>query len=150
MKSSAPEIRKTIPSTQRDANIFIEEAIRFHRKIREGGLCLGIDEYFFRLTLDEALQNSLHHGNAGDSGKMITIAITPSDKTITITVRDEGKGFSPNTVRDPRSPDNITRPGGRGLHLIKNFGQARWNEEGNEITIILDEERTGNAHQRSI
>ena len=147
MKNSVQEIRKTIPSTQRDADIFIEEAIRFHRKIRQDGLCLGIDEYFFRLTLDEALQNSLHHGNAGDSGKRIHIAITPSDKTLTITVRDEGEGFSPKSVRDPRSPDNVTRPGGRGLHLIKNFGQARWNEKGNEITIILKEERAGNANQ---
>ncbi|HON77326.1 MAG TPA: ATP-binding protein [Spirochaetota bacterium] len=139
-------IQKTINSTQRDADLFIDNAVFFLRKIQGNGLCPNIHEYFFRLILDEAIQNSIHHGNAGDPCKTIYITITPSSQFITITVRDEGKGFSPQEVSDPRSPENITRPGGRGIHLIKNFGRACWNNEGNEITIILEEGTAADAN----
>lgn len=141
-----PEINKAIQSTQRDADLFIEDAVSFLRDIQKKGMCCKVHEYFFRLTLDEALQNSLHHGNSGNAGKKIFIAIQPSERFLTITVRDEGKGFSPREVTDPRLPDNITRPGGRGIHLIKNFGHTTWNDAGNEITIIMGEENTPNAN----
>ena len=146
MGNSVPGLRKTIRSTQREADLFIDDAVSFLLKTQKDGLCGRIHEYFFRLVLDEAIQNAMRHGNNGDSGKMIQLTIVPSETNITITVRDEGKGFSPNALGDPRSPENKYRPGGRGIHLIKNFGRAAWNKDGNEITIILDEETTGDAN----
>jgi anti-sigma regulatory factor (Ser/Thr protein kinase) len=54
-------------------------------------------------------------------------------------VQDEGPGF--NVARaledDPTDPQNLTRPSGRGLFLIRNFmSEVQFNSVGNEITMI--------------
>lgn len=53
------------------------------------------------------------------------------------TVRDEGKGFNPDTIPDPTDPVNLAMVGGRGLLLIRLFtDQVVHNDRGNEITLI--------------
>jgi CheY-like chemotaxis protein/anti-sigma regulatory factor (Ser/Thr protein kinase) len=52
-------------------------------------------------------------------------------------VRDEGPGFDPATLPDPRAPENLDRFHGRGVLLIRSFmDEVTWNERGNEVTMI--------------
>jgi CheY-like chemotaxis protein/anti-sigma regulatory factor (Ser/Thr protein kinase) len=52
-------------------------------------------------------------------------------------VRDEGPGFNPATLPDPRDRSNIGKAAGRGLFLIRLFmDEVRHNAAGNEITMI--------------
>ncbi len=52
-------------------------------------------------------------------------------------IRDDGIGFDPAKLADPRDPVNLQKCSGRGLFLIRTFmDEVRFNETGNEITMI--------------
>jgi serine/threonine-protein kinase RsbW len=54
-------------------------------------------------------------------------------------VEDEGKGFNPDTLADPREPANQMNVGGRGVLLVKHFAtRVQWNERGNVIEFEKD------------
>ena len=38
-----------------------------------------------------------------------------------VSVRDQGLGFDPDTVRDPLTPENILSANGRGIFLVRQF-----------------------------
>jgi serine/threonine-protein kinase RsbW len=40
---------------------------------------------------------------------------------VSISVRDEGRGFNPNQVPDPTAPENRLFTHGRGIYLMKNL-----------------------------
>ena len=57
-------------------------------------------------------------------------------------IRDEGKGFRPETLPDPTAPQNLERRTGRGLFLIRTFmDEVRHNAVGNEITLVKRRDR---------
>ncbi len=52
-------------------------------------------------------------------------------------IRDDGRGFDPSKLPDPRDPANLQKCSGRGLFLIRTFmDDVRFNETGNEITMV--------------
>lgn len=58
------------------------------------------------------------------------------------TVRDEGPGFDPGCLPDPTDPANLENESGRGVFLIRTFmDEVRFNETGNEITMIKRRKR---------
>lgn len=59
------------------------------------------------------------------------------------TIRDEGHGFNPDDLPDPRDPANLQRASGRGLLLIRTFmDEISFNETGSEITMIRRRSRS--------
>ena len=61
--------------------------------------------------------------------------LTPSE--VMYVIRDEGAGFDPSQLPDPRDPENLVKPSGRGVLLIRTFmDEVTYNEKGNEITMI--------------
>ena len=113
-------------------------------------------------ALAEALANAIDHGNLEldsklrehdlmtyrDTGKVraqqapycnrrvhVTARLSPGEATFII--RDEGPGFDPDDLPDPTDPENITKPSGRGVMLIRTFmDDVRFSETGNEITMV--------------
>ena len=80
--------------------------------------------------------------NAGDAGKRVHIEFTylGPDAGLAIRVRDEGCGFDPDALRDPLSPENLLKPSGRGIFLIRSFTDElelrRAPEGGMEIIMV--------------
>jgi serine/threonine-protein kinase RsbW len=72
------------------------------------------------ISLTEAANNAIIHGNGSDPSKMVDIsaALDPRGKAITFTVTDHGKGFDHNNLPDPTAPENIDQPCGRGVFLM--------------------------------
>jgi CheY-like chemotaxis protein/anti-sigma regulatory factor (Ser/Thr protein kinase) len=65
----------------------------------------------------------------------VSAKITPMKAEFVI--RDEGRGFDPASLPDPRDPANLEKLSGRGLLLIRTFmDQVYHNEAGNEITLV--------------
>lgn len=53
------------------------------------------------------------------------------------TIRDEGQGFDPRSLPDPRDPANLQRVSGRGLLLIQTFmDDVSFNDKASEITMF--------------
>lgn len=72
------------------------------------------------ISLTEAANNAIIHGNGCDPSKTVEISVTPDErgKSLTFTVKDQGKGFDYNNLADPTAPENIDKPCGRGVFLM--------------------------------
>ena len=94
------------------------------------------DIFAVHLAVEEAVVNAVKHGNRGDCEKNVTIEYDITSEKIVITITDEGGGFVPGNVDDPRSGENIYKTGGRGVLLIKSYmDSSEYNQSGNSITM---------------
>ncbi|MCG6158213.1 response regulator [Rubinisphaera margarita] len=65
----------------------------------------------------------------------VTVNLSPSDARFVI--RDEGPGFDPSTLPDPTDPENLLRPSGRGVMLMRSFlDHVSYSASGNEVTLV--------------
>ncbi len=94
------------------------------------------DRFAVEISLDEAFMNAYMHGNKKDPTKKITVSYMITSQQITLSIMDEGNGFTPATVPDPRKDQSLTTPSGRGIFFIKNFmDDVFYNNKGNQITM---------------
>ncbi len=92
----------------------------------------------FRVGLTEALSNAMLYGNAHDPSQNVRLEVRIVGGRLRATVRDQGNGFDPAAVPDPTRPENLTRPCGRGLFLMRQLlDEVFYNERGNEVTLVL-------------
>ena len=90
----------------------------------EVGKRLGFgDEALFGIDMAvrEAVTNAVMHGNRQEADKSVEVSFADSPKELTITVRDEGEGFDPETVADPTTEQNLLKTSGRGILFMRNF-----------------------------
>jgi serine/threonine-protein kinase RsbW len=93
--------------------------------------CAGV-----RLALEEAVVNGLRHGTGGDPAKRVRVRWHASPEALLAEVEDEGPGFDPGRVPDPTLPENLERPGGRGLLLMRHFMTwVLFSGRGNRVTL---------------
>lgn len=79
------------------------------------------DRFAIQLSLEEALVNAVKHGNRCDPSKKVHIRYAIRPDNFEVEISDEGPGFRPDTVPDPLAAENMERPGGRGLLLMKHY-----------------------------
>ena len=95
------------------------------------------------LSLEEAIVNAHKHGHEGDWGKSITLRYHVSADGVVAQVEDQGPGFNQQSVPDPLAPENLERPSGRGLLLMRSYlSGVCHNEQGNCICLC--------KHRRSV
>jgi CheY-like chemotaxis protein len=113
-------------------------------------------------AFEEALLNALYHGNLEVSSDLkevdhtafyslveerrslspwqerrIRVSVRLTMDEIEVTIRDEGPGFDPSKLPDPTDPENLDRPCGRGLMLMRAFmDDVRFNDKCNEVTLV--------------
>ena len=91
-----------------------------------------------RVALAEALANAMVYGNCLDPGKLVDISLRLVSDGVQVVVQDEGQGFDPACIPDPRRPECVSKPEGRGLFLIRQLvDDLAFNEEGNSICMTL-------------
>jgi serine/threonine-protein kinase RsbW len=71
------------------------------------------------LAVREVVANAVLHGNRSDPGKRIFLTAAGEPSGLVIHVRDEGQGFDPSSIPDPREAEGLVQESGRGLLLIK-------------------------------
>jgi serine/threonine-protein kinase RsbW len=92
------------------------------------------DIFAVRLILEEALVNALRHGHRGDSTKVAQLHCWGSDREVMATVKDQGDGFCPDAVPDPRAQESLECPTGRGLLMMKMYASFLiFNARGNGL-----------------
>jgi serine/threonine-protein kinase RsbW len=91
------------------------------------------------LCVSEAVNNSIIHGNKQLIHRQIEVNINCKEKTISITVSDEGEGFDIKTIPDPTHKDNILKESGRGLHIIKSISETvEFNEQAKGLHFQIN------------
>jgi serine/threonine-protein kinase RsbW len=79
------------------------------------------DIFCIKLALEEALVNAIKHGNQMDRTKKVTISYQVAADCFAVRIADEGLGFNPSDVPDPVAVENLERPCGRGLLLMRHY-----------------------------
>lgn len=89
------------------------------------------------IALTEAVNNAIDHGNKRDSKKLVIIDHSEeNNRELKFTVRDEGDGFDFNNLPDPTDPENIEKPEGRGIFLMKNLADTvDFDDYGRSVNI---------------
>ncbi len=89
-----------------------------------------------RLALEEALVNAIKHGNNLDKSKKVHIAYGVTPERFDIRITDEGPGFDPQEVPDPTAVENLERPCGRGLMLMRHYmNEVSFGPRGNAVLM---------------
>lgn len=100
----------------------------------------GFDEsatFAIKLALEEAMTNAVRHGNRSDPAKRVHVWYTVTLERIEILVKDEGPGFIPDLVPDPTLPENIDRPNGRGIMLMRAYlDEVEYCEGGRAVRLV--------------
>ncbi len=102
------------------------------------------DVFGVRLALEEALVNAIKHGNRMDPQKTVLVGCQIGEELVRIEIEDQGAGFKLDEVPDPTDDDNLERPCGRGIMLMRNFMcRVDYNDKGN--CVIMEKARGRSA-----
>jgi len=122
----------TIPSTNAAA-AEVQQAI-VHAIEQQGYHREAI--FAVRLALDEALVNAVKHGNQHDPDKTVHVEFSIDQDRMVIQIEDQGPGFEPEDLPDPTAAENLSRPNGRGVMLMRAYmTEVDFNERGNRVIL---------------
>ena len=72
----------------------------------------------------EAVINAVLHGNRQDPEKRVLVEVDLDGPDVIVRVEDEGDGFDPDSLPDPTAPENLLRPSGRGIFMMRQFADS--------------------------
>lgn len=129
----------TVPADVKRISPLVEEVMGV---VRDLGCAEG-RETDIEIALREALANAVIHGNRSAPDKRVSLRLYGSpDRGLFIAVRDEGEGFDPDNVPDPRSTDRLELPHGRGLFLMRALmDHASHRKGGREVVLWKEKAR---------
>jgi len=88
------------------------------------------------IAVTEAVNNAIKHGNKSDKQKNVSLSLSLEDSQIKFEIRDQGDGFNYKNLPDPTAPENLEKPGGRGIFLMKNLSdEVNFKEEGKVVEL---------------
>jgi serine/threonine-protein kinase RsbW len=97
------------------------------------------EDYYGELliAMTEAVNNAIVHGNKLDPAKQVKVTFDIiEDKTVRFTVEDEGPGFDYHNLPDPTAPENIEKPHGRGVFLMRQLSdKCDFIDEGRVVVM---------------
>jgi serine/threonine-protein kinase RsbW len=116
-----------------------ESLLLVERMVEDVCDVLGVKEEVYGnilLSVTEAVNNAIQHGNKYDLSKVVEISFYKTDQDLTFIIKDEGNGFDFNHLKDPTDPENLESPHGRGVFLMKNLADSvTFENEGREVKI---------------
>jgi anti-sigma regulatory factor (Ser/Thr protein kinase) len=139
------ELRQSLPSKVAGISPFADQLMRFILKFRSA----DGTEADIEIALHEALANAVIHGNGENSCKRIYVECRCyMDGEVSITVRDEGRGFDSSAVLDPTFLENLLFTHGRGIYLMKMLMDEVSFEEGGRVVVMRKKSNANSAEQR--
>ncbi len=126
--------RRWLASTKRS----LAEAARCARRVAAASGCDDDTAADVEIAVREAMANAIWHGNGKRSGSRIFFRCYGGPQAgVVIAVRDEGVGFDPETVPDPRSAQRVELEHGRGLFLMRALMDlVRYRRGGREVVLF--------------
>ncbi|MFH1138229.1 MAG: ATP-binding protein [Pseudomonadota bacterium] len=94
-------------------------------------------ELRIRTVLEEMAVNAWLHGNGENPEKTIVVRWRCGEE-FHLEVGDEGPGFDPACAPDPTTSENLTKPCGRGIFIIKYFSDhVGWRDGGRRVLAAM-------------
>lgn len=97
----------------------------------------GSASFAIRLAIEEAITNAFEHGHQNlEPDVTIRVEYRVSKGVFEIAVEDQGPGFSPDQLPDPTLLENLAKPSGRGVMLMKAYmSEVTFNPRGNRVRM---------------
>ncbi|MCH7513852.1 MAG: ATP-binding protein [Bacteroidetes bacterium] len=90
------------------------------------------------ISVTESVNNAIIHGNKKDKDKNVKITLSLNEGMIKFIISDEGDGFDYNNLEDPTAPENISKPSGRGIFLMKHLAdEVAFLKKGSIVELIF-------------
>jgi len=88
------------------------------------------------VAVTEAVVNAIDHGNKKNPKKQVGISYELTETSLTFSIEDEGPGFDYENLPDPTNPENIEKPNGRGIFLMKKLAdEVGFENEGRVVQL---------------
>lgn len=88
------------------------------------------------IAVTEAVNNAIKHGNSNDKSKNVHLSLSLEESLLKFIVKDEGPGFDYANLPDPTAPENIEKPGGRGIFLMKHLSdEVQFSDKGRVVEL---------------
>jgi serine/threonine-protein kinase RsbW len=127
--------KKVIPSDVQVIRPTALEVLEVVRRCGYGETCA----FAIRLALEEALYNAIKHGNRLDRAKTVEVTYDVDRDRAVFTVTDQGGGFDPTSVPDPTTDENLEKPSGRGIMLMRAYmDQVSYDGTGNRVRLVKE------------
>ncbi len=75
------------------------------------------------LVITEATNNAILHGNKLNGNKLAWLRCQICGDELYVEVQDEGEGFDPTALPNPLDEENLLKPSGRGVFLMKQLAE---------------------------
>jgi anti-sigma regulatory factor (Ser/Thr protein kinase) len=90
------------------------------------------------ISVTESVNNAIKHGNQNEKAKNVSISLMLNESQLKFRVQDEGNGFDYHNLPDPTAPENIEKPGGRGIFLMKHLAdEVTFSNNGSVVELIF-------------
>ncbi|MDB4563871.1 ATP-binding protein [Flavobacteriales bacterium] len=100
---------------------------------------LRVDETHYGeilIAMTEAVNNAIVHGNKLDINKMVDVEVSVDGTVLQFKISDEGPGFDYDNIPDPTAPENIEKPNGRGVFLMRQLADSCEFEDLGRVAIM--------------
>lgn len=132
MNKSTKSIMLRLPSNPRNVSQVESFVQRIVEKYR-----ISPDVYGnILISVTEAVNNAIIHGNRKDESKTVQIQLSQNQGHIAIRVSDEGRGFDYQSIPDPTAPENLSKIGGRGVFLMQQLSdRIHFHDNGRTVEM---------------
>lgn len=90
------------------------------------------------VSLTEAVNNAIRHGNKLDRNKTVDLLLEMGERELLFSIRDKGAGFDFDNIPDPTHPDNLDKPYGRGIFIMKSLSDdLEFLNDGREVQLTF-------------
>jgi len=90
-----------------------------------------------RLAIEEALINAMKHGNRMEESRKVRLAYRVLPDRVEVRIADEGGGFQPECIPDPTADENLQRPCGRGIMLMRSYmDEVTYSANGTKVHMV--------------
>lgn len=91
------------------------------------------------VAVTESVNNAIKHGNQCDKSKNVNISLIIDQKLLKFVVEDQGAGFDPESLPDPTLPENISKPDGRGIFLMRSLcDELQFLNDGRVVEMMFN------------
>ena len=88
------------------------------------------------VSVIEAVNNAIQHGNKNIESKYVDIYCTVTRESVLFRVIDQGTGFDFKKIPDPTKPENLEKPNGRGIFLMNHLAdKVTFDDQGREVQL---------------
>ncbi|MBS1764755.1 MAG: ATP-binding protein [Bacteroidetes bacterium] len=90
------------------------------------------------VAVTEAVNNAIQHGNKYNPNLKVNVAYELEGDTLSFVVTDQGGGFDYYNLPDPTAPENLEKPTGRGVFLMKHLAdQVIFSNNGASVELFF-------------